>query len=416
METPIGYVPTPESLDLTGLDVPDEDLRAALRVDVDEWRAEVPQIVEWFEKFGDKLPGVLWAELDALKARLGMEMTSGRPRGGWQLTVRVQPVRRPTRDAERPGLRPRVVGTRGARPAIRSPPRHSRRCAARGVVTGRVGRRVRSAGSGGRVRNQRESALRLYERRLAASWPASRAPPRRGDGATVTAAGPGRWGTSTQRRAPGRRGADAGTAALVRRGRDRARHGVAAVHRQPQPSSPGAGPAAADHRGPGDRAGRRRAAWRLRLVGALDLLPAHHASAFKAAQERTVDRTGGAQVNMAICYSGRREIADAVRSLLHEYAQAGKTMEEVAEMLDVDQIASTCTPRGSPTRTWSSAPAASSGFAGSCCGSRRTRSSTSATSTGPGSGGWTSCGRCGATPTGSVGSASNDNLYYLNSV
>jgi len=44
-----------------------------LRVDVDEWRAEVPQVVEWFGKFGDKLPGVLWAELDALKARLGME-------------------------------------------------------------------------------------------------------------------------------------------------------------------------------------------------------------------------------------------------------------------------------------------------------------------------------------------------------
>ena len=35
--------------------------------------AEIPQIVEWFDKFGDKLPGVLWAELDALKARLGME-------------------------------------------------------------------------------------------------------------------------------------------------------------------------------------------------------------------------------------------------------------------------------------------------------------------------------------------------------
>jgi len=73
VETPIGYVPTEDALDLSGLDVPIEDVRAALRVDVDEWRAEVPQIVEWFEKFGDRLPGVLWAELDALKARLGME-------------------------------------------------------------------------------------------------------------------------------------------------------------------------------------------------------------------------------------------------------------------------------------------------------------------------------------------------------
>ena len=38
--------------------------------DPDEWRNELPMITEWFEKFGDKLPGVLWAELDALKARL----------------------------------------------------------------------------------------------------------------------------------------------------------------------------------------------------------------------------------------------------------------------------------------------------------------------------------------------------------
>ena len=50
---------------------PADDIEAALRVDVDEWRAEIPQVTEWFDKFGDKLPGVLWAELDALKARLG---------------------------------------------------------------------------------------------------------------------------------------------------------------------------------------------------------------------------------------------------------------------------------------------------------------------------------------------------------
>ena len=71
VESPIGRVPTPESLDVTGLDISPEDLAAVLRVDTDEWRAEIPQVVEWFEKFGDKLPGVLWAELDALKARLG---------------------------------------------------------------------------------------------------------------------------------------------------------------------------------------------------------------------------------------------------------------------------------------------------------------------------------------------------------
>ena len=71
MDTPIGQVPTVDALDLTGLDIDPADVEAVLRVDVDEWKAEIPQVTEWFEKFGDKLPGVLWAELDALKARLG---------------------------------------------------------------------------------------------------------------------------------------------------------------------------------------------------------------------------------------------------------------------------------------------------------------------------------------------------------
>ena len=43
-----------------------------LAVDAEEWKAELPLITEWFEKFGDKLPAVLWTELDALKARLGV--------------------------------------------------------------------------------------------------------------------------------------------------------------------------------------------------------------------------------------------------------------------------------------------------------------------------------------------------------
>jgi phosphoenolpyruvate carboxykinase (GTP) len=73
VETPIGYVPTPESLDVSGLDLTADELEAVLKVDADEWKAEIPQVTEWFEKFGDKLPGVLWAELDALKARLGVE-------------------------------------------------------------------------------------------------------------------------------------------------------------------------------------------------------------------------------------------------------------------------------------------------------------------------------------------------------
>ena len=72
VETPIGHVPTPHALDLDGLDVTSEQLEEALRVDVEEWKAEVPQITEWLETFGDTLPTTLWTELDGLKARLGM--------------------------------------------------------------------------------------------------------------------------------------------------------------------------------------------------------------------------------------------------------------------------------------------------------------------------------------------------------
>ena len=72
VETPIGHVPAPGSLDVDGLDMAEDALTAALAVDPEEWKAEIPQIQEWFEKFGDQLPTVLWTELDGLKARLGV--------------------------------------------------------------------------------------------------------------------------------------------------------------------------------------------------------------------------------------------------------------------------------------------------------------------------------------------------------
>ena len=71
VETPIGHVPTPDSLDVEGLDMSREELEQALAVDVEEWKAEIPQITEWFEKFGENLPAVLWTELDGLRSRLG---------------------------------------------------------------------------------------------------------------------------------------------------------------------------------------------------------------------------------------------------------------------------------------------------------------------------------------------------------
>jgi phosphoenolpyruvate carboxykinase (GTP) len=69
-DTPIGRVPTPEALDTDGLDMTREELEIALKVDVAEWKSEIPQIEEWFDKIGSHLPSSLRDELDALKLRL----------------------------------------------------------------------------------------------------------------------------------------------------------------------------------------------------------------------------------------------------------------------------------------------------------------------------------------------------------
>jgi phosphoenolpyruvate carboxykinase (GTP) len=71
VETPIGFVPAAGAMDLDGLDLPTEAVEKALEVDVEEWKAELPLIEEWLDRVGDKVPAVLWAELDALRARLG---------------------------------------------------------------------------------------------------------------------------------------------------------------------------------------------------------------------------------------------------------------------------------------------------------------------------------------------------------
>ena len=94
-----------------------------------------------------------------------------------------------------------------------------------------------------------------------------------------------------------------------------------------------------------DLAGERR--WRLNPVGALDLLPDETARRLKEAADETRD-VEGITVNVAIGYGGRREIADAVRSLLQEHASRGTSIEELAEILDVEHIAEHLYTRGQP--------------------------------------------------------------------
>ena len=70
VETPIGFVPAGHAMDLTGLDLTHAHVEDAVRVDREEWDAELASIEEWYAKFGDSLPEALRSELDALKERL----------------------------------------------------------------------------------------------------------------------------------------------------------------------------------------------------------------------------------------------------------------------------------------------------------------------------------------------------------
>ena len=87
--------------------------------------------------------------------------------------------------------------------------------------------------------------------------------------------------------------------------------------------------------------------WTLNIVGALDLLPPETARVLKEAAAGTAGRPG-VEVNVAVGYGGRREIADAVRAMLQAHAAAGSTLEEVAEFLDVEHIAEHLYTRGQP--------------------------------------------------------------------
>jgi short-chain Z-isoprenyl diphosphate synthase len=87
--------------------------------------------------------------------------------------------------------------------------------------------------------------------------------------------------------------------------------------------------------------------WHLNPMGALDLLPADTAQVLKDAAEATATQSG-LLVNVAVGYGGRREIADAVRSLLQDQATRGTTIEELAEVLDVEHISEHLYTAGQP--------------------------------------------------------------------
>ena len=91
-------------------------------------------------------------------------------------------------------------------------------------------------------------------------------------------------------------------------------------------------------------AGRK---WRVHPVGALDLLPLSTTEMLGAAEKSTAE-VDGMLVNVAVGYGGRQEVVDAVRSLLASEAAAGKTLNEVAQVIDVEGIAEHLYTKGQP--------------------------------------------------------------------
>jgi short-chain Z-isoprenyl diphosphate synthase len=86
---------------------------------------------------------------------------------------------------------------------------------------------------------------------------------------------------------------------------------------------------------------------RVNPMGALDVLPVETVQVLKDASSAT-SANHGPLVNVAVGYGGRREIADAVRSLLQDHATRGTTIEELAEILDVEHIGEHLYTAGQP--------------------------------------------------------------------
>ena len=68
VETPIGFVPHAEDINLEGLsDFSIDTLKGILEVDKAKWAKEAAGVEEFYKQFGEKLPAALRAELETLK-------------------------------------------------------------------------------------------------------------------------------------------------------------------------------------------------------------------------------------------------------------------------------------------------------------------------------------------------------------
>jgi short-chain Z-isoprenyl diphosphate synthase len=96
------------------------------------------------------------------------------------------------------------------------------------------------------------------------------------------------------------------------------------------------------------RLSRPGATRQVHIAGTLDVLPDSTARALKAAVEATRLCETGAHVTLAVGYGGRQEVLDAVRAVLYEQADAGGTLERLAQTLTTDDIARHLYTAGQP--------------------------------------------------------------------
>jgi phosphoenolpyruvate carboxykinase (GTP) len=70
-QTPIGNLPTADGVDVSGLNLPAEDVRVLTSVDLAGWKKEAEDIGAYYSKFDGRLPQALKKELESLRQRLG---------------------------------------------------------------------------------------------------------------------------------------------------------------------------------------------------------------------------------------------------------------------------------------------------------------------------------------------------------
>ncbi len=87
--------------------------------------------------------------------------------------------------------------------------------------------------------------------------------------------------------------------------------------------------------------------WRVKHVGTTDGLPPTLVAMLEAAENRTVGNKG-LHINLAVGYGGRREISDAVRSIVRQHAEEGGTLEDLGERLTPALIGEHLYTKGQP--------------------------------------------------------------------